>query len=190
MKTSAPIQNTPIIPSLFHVASRIEDFAPAIISRSAPSLNETPFADLMLHPEKLEAALKTAKMENNAFDSARTFGKSPVKRATRSATLKNRDDSSVRKPSNHSLVELKTTEFHLEAPFAESVKLAADFTDWDQFSLDMIKSEDGVWYTDVPLPPGQYAYRFIVDGEWCDDPHPVQLVPNPFGTTNAVVNVA
>jgi hypothetical protein len=190
MKTSAPIQNKPIISSLFHVASRIEDFAPAETLKSAPSLDQTPFAYLMLHPEKLEAALKTAKRENDAFDATRTFSQSPVKRATRSATSNNRDDGCVRKPSNHSLVELKATEFHLEAPFAESVKLAADFTDWEQFPLDMIKSEDGVWYTAVPLPPGHYSYRFIVDGRWCDDPHPAQLVPNPFGTVNAVVKVA
>jgi hypothetical protein len=190
MKTLALIQNKPIIPSLFHIASSIEDFALAETLKSAPSLDQTPFADLMLHPEKLEAALKTAKSENDAFDAARTFSKSPVKCATRSATSKNRDDSSVRKAPNHSLIELKATEFHLEAPFAESVKLAADFTDWEQFPLDMIKSKDGVWYTAVPLPAGHYSYRFIVDGQWCDDPHPVQLAPNPFGTTNAVVNVA
>ncbi len=82
MKTSAPIQNKPIIPSLFYIASHIEDFAPATISKSTPPLSETPFADLMLHPEKLEAALKTAKRENDAFDAARTFSKNPVERAT------------------------------------------------------------------------------------------------------------
>ena len=190
MKTSAPVQNKPLIPSLFQIASRIEGFAPTTASKSAPPSSETPFADLMLHPEKLEAALKTAKRENGAFDSARTFSKSPVKRATRSATSKDHDDSSVRKLSDHLLVELKTTEFHLEAPFAESVKLAADFTDWDQFPLDMIKSEDGVWYTTVPLPPGHYSYRFIVDGEWCDDPSSVlHLHDNPLGRANAVVEV-
>jgi hypothetical protein len=54
----------------------------------------------------------------------------------------------------------------------------------------MIKSEDGVWYIAVPLLLGHYSYRFIVDGEWCDDPHSVQRVSNPFGTTNAVVHVA
>jgi hypothetical protein len=191
MKTSASVQNKPIIPSLFHIASRIEDFAPTIISKSAPPLNETPFADLMLHPEKLEAALKTAKMENDAFDSARTFSKSPVKWAIRNATSKDRDDSSARNLSGHSLVELKTTEFQLEAPFAESVKLAADFTDWELFPLDMIKSEDGVWYATVPLPPGNYSYRFIVDGEWCDVPSSVlRLYDNPFGGASAVMVVA
>jgi 1,4-alpha-glucan branching enzyme len=88
------------------------------------------------------------------------------------------------------LIELKPTEFHLEAPFAESVKLAADFTEWEKFPLDMMKSEDGVWYTTVPLPPGHYSYRFIVDGEWCDDPRSMlRLHSNPFGRANAVMEV-
>jgi len=82
MKTSATIQHKPIIPSLFQIASRVEDFAPANTSKSAPSLDETPFADLMLHPEKLAAALRFAKSQNDTFDAARKFGQSPAKRAT------------------------------------------------------------------------------------------------------------
>jgi hypothetical protein len=81
MKTSAAIQNQPIIPSLFQIAARMGDFAPALPS-------QTPFADLMLHPDKLEAALKTARSENDAFDAKRQFSQSPAKRATRSATSK------------------------------------------------------------------------------------------------------
>ena len=189
MKTSALIQNKPIIPSLVQVASRIGDFAPATTSNSAPP-PQTPFVDLMLHPEKLEAALKIARIENDAFDAARTFSREgSLKRATRSAAPKNRDGSSAEKPSNHSLIGLKTIEFHVQAPSARSVKLAADFTDWEKYPLDMIKSRDGVWFTNVPLSPGQYSYRFIVDGRWCDDPQSAQRVPNPFGTVNAVVNV-
>ena len=98
------------------------------------------------------------------------------------------DDDAVSK--NRSIVELKRTEFHLAAPFAESVKLAAEFTDWEKFPLDMVKAEDGVWYTVVPLPPGHYSYRFIVDGEWCDDPRPIfRLHNSPFGRVNAMVEV-
>jgi len=190
MKTSAPVQNKPLIPSLFQIASRIEGFAPTTASKSAPPSSETPFADLMLHPEKLEEALKIAKNENDAFDTSRKFSQSPAKRATRSAASINLDDSNVGKPSSHSLIELKPTKFHLEAPFAESVKLTADFTEWEKFPLHMMKSKDGVWYTTVPLPPGHYSYRFIVDGEWCDDPSSVlRLHDNPFGRANAVMEV-
>ena len=84
---------------------------------------------------------------------------------------------------------LINTEFSLEAPMARSVKLAADFTDWDRFPLDMIQSVDGMWWTIVPLLPGEYNYRFLVDGQWCDDPRNIQRVPNPFGTSNAVIQV-
>jgi Glycogen recognition site of AMP-activated protein kinase len=183
MKTSAAIEHTPVTQSLFHATTRIENFTPVTNS----NLDQTAFAELLLHPDQLEVAFRIAKSENDAFDASRTFGRSVNKCIPRTASPIRK---SARQPSRPSRSELKITEFHLRVPFAESVKLAAEFTDWEKFPLDLIKSEDGVWHTNVPLPPGQYAYRFIVDGQWYDDPHPVQLVPNPFGTINAVVKVA
>jgi hypothetical protein len=84
MITSAAIQNQPIIPSLFQIATRV------VVSESSPP-NQTSFADLMLHPDKLEAALKTARSENDAFDAKRKFSQNPAKRAMRSATSKSSD---------------------------------------------------------------------------------------------------
>jgi hypothetical protein len=66
----------------------------------------------------------------------------------------------------YSSTELKWTQFQLEASHANSVKLAAEFTDWEKFPLDMIRSKMGVWSITVPLAPGNYSYRFIVDDEW------------------------
>jgi len=60
------------------IASRNEDFALATATKSAPPVDKTPFADLMLHPEKLETALKIAKRENDAFEASRTFGRSAI----------------------------------------------------------------------------------------------------------------
>ena len=79
--------------------------------------------------------------------------------------------------------------FRLEAPSAHSVKLAADFTDWEKTPLKMSKHAKGVWQTEVPLAAGHYSYRFIVDGRWQDDPHCSQREQNPFGTANAVIDV-
>ncbi|HSY75142.1 MAG TPA: isoamylase early set domain-containing protein [Dongiaceae bacterium] len=186
MKTSAFIENEPLIPSLFQIAARFEDFVRPAAPKPVPAPHPTPFAELMLHPEKLEAALKTAKSENDAFAASRTFGRSAANNATRSVSSKS---DGARQLSGQSRSELKRTEFYLEAPLAESVKLAADFTAWEKFPLDMIKTESGAWFTVVPLAPGQYSYRFIVDGKWCDDPRPDQRVPNPFGTVNAMVEV-
>ena len=80
--------------------------------------------------------------------------------------------------------ELKRTEFSLEALSAKSVKLAGDFTDWEKSPLEMTKANNGVWRVEVPLASGSYSYRFIVDGQWRDDPNCVSRIPNPFGTTN------
>jgi hypothetical protein len=183
MKNSAPIQNKPMIPSLFQVASRFEDLAPAVISGYAPPLSQSPFVSLMFHPEKLEAMLKITEMED------RTAGPRPARRATRNATPKSGNGGGMGKLAGRSPRELKKIEFVLEAPSARSVKLAGDFTDWGKFPLDLMQSEDGVWFSVVPLTPGQYSYRFIVDGQWCDDPRSIQHVSNPFGTENAVLTV-
>jgi 1,4-alpha-glucan branching enzyme len=60
----------------------------------------------------------------------------------------------------------RRAEFHLIAPYARSVEVAADFTKWETFPLDLIHSEGGIWYAVVPLKPGRYSYRFIVDYQW------------------------
>ena len=181
MKTSFS-QNKPVDPPVAKILARPKD-------SSATPLSQTPFSDLMQHPKKLEAALKTAKGENEAFAASRRFGH---RHADNSATNESLKNQGARKSASHShsSSEFKKTEFFLEARFAQSVKLAADFTDWEKCPLDMVKSRDDVWSILIPLAPGSYSYRFIVDGVWCDDPYSVLHEPNPFGTTNAVVKVA
>jgi 1,4-alpha-glucan branching enzyme len=86
--------------------------------------------------------------------------------------------------------EVKQTEFFLEVLSAKSVRLAADFSDREKFPLEMSKSENGIWRVVVPLASGNYSYRFIVDGQWCDDPHCVYRIPNSFGPIKATRKVA
>jgi hypothetical protein len=42
----------------------------------------------------------------------------------------------------------------------------------------------------VALPPGTHHYRFIVDGEWRDDPECTLRVANPYGTQDNVRQIA
>jgi 1,4-alpha-glucan branching enzyme len=86
--------------------------------------------------------------------------------------------------------ELKKTEFSLEALSAKSVKLAGDFTDWEKAPLEMTKAKNGIWRVEVPLASGNYSYRFIVDGQWSDDPQCNYHIPNSFGSQNATRKVA
>jgi len=76
--------------------------------------------------------------------------------------------------------------FSYTAPGAMSVLLAGDFTHWQGNPIPMKKQADGSWRATVKLAPGTYHYRFIVDGEWRDDPECTLRVPNPFGQENCV----
>ena len=80
--------------------------------------------------------------------------------------------------------------FSLHAPEAMSVQLAGDFTQWQERPISLQKGADGVWRTAVLLPPGKHHYRFLVDGEWRDDPECALREPNPYGGENMTRQVA
>ena len=78
----------------------------------------------------------------------------------------------------------------LTRPDAEEVGIAGSFNDWHPSVTPMIRLNDGMWAKELALPPGRYEYRFVVDGEWVDDLAATELIPNVFGTANAVLVVA
>ncbi len=80
--------------------------------------------------------------------------------------------------------------FSIAAPGAMSVQLVGDFTQWQQMPINLHKGADGIWRTTVELGPGAHHYRFLVDGQWRDDPECALRVPNPYGGHNAVCQVA
>jgi 1,4-alpha-glucan branching enzyme len=82
--------------------------------------------------------------------------------------------------------KLVKTGFGLLAPRARSVFLTGNFNQWNPSSHPLKKDRQGIWKISLPLNPGQYEYRFFVDGEWHNDPNCPSLVENPFGTVNCV----
>jgi 1,4-alpha-glucan branching enzyme len=80
----------------------------------------------------------------------------------------------------------KKTEFSLFAPSVQSVFLAGDFNQWDLSSRPLRRDKSGMWKISLNLNPGQYEYRFFVDGEWQSDPSCCDFVDNPFGTLNCL----
>jgi len=79
--------------------------------------------------------------------------------------------------------------FRFSAPTAMSVLLVGDFTHWQQRGIPMQKGKDGIWSAAVTLPAGKHTYRFIVDGEWQDDPECTVRVANPYGSQDMVRQV-
>ena len=80
--------------------------------------------------------------------------------------------------------------FTFSAPGAGSVQLVGDFTQWQERPINLRKGTDGVWRATVELNPGTHHYRFIVDGEWHDDPECVLRTQNPYGSEDMLRQVA
>lgn len=102
---------------------------------------------------------------------------------------KNATRTAARRATTAAAAKTSPQTFAFTAPEAMSVQLVGDFTNWQERPISMQKGADGVWRTTVELPPGTYHYRFLVDGQWRDDPECALRVPNPFGTQNAVRQV-
>ena len=77
---------------------------------------------------------------------------------------------------------------------AADVRLAGDFNGWvpDKDVQSTVESEGStrVWTKVLSLPPGTYEYRYVVDGEWREDPENPLAVPAPVGGRNSVLVVS
>lgn len=80
--------------------------------------------------------------------------------------------------------------FTFFAPTAENVMLVGSFTQWEQNPISLKKQKDGTWKATVPLQPGEYQYRFLVDGQWQDDNQCPERRDNGFGQQNCIRQVS
>jgi len=78
----------------------------------------------------------------------------------------------------------------LSAPDAEAVSLMGDFNGWNRKVHPMKQGVDGIWKKIIMVQPGRYEYRFLVDGEWWNDPVNDHVCSNCFGTVNNVLEVS
>jgi 1,4-alpha-glucan branching enzyme len=79
--------------------------------------------------------------------------------------------------------------FELRAPEAKEVSLAGSWTEWEKKAVRLRKQKNGTWKSTVSLAPGVYEYRFLVDGQWADDPQCADRRPNGYGAENCVREV-
>ena len=93
------------------------------------------------------------------------------------------------KKKQENKTQKKRITFKLEASGAKEAILAGDFNSWDAEKHLMKRDNKGRWSKIVTLSPGRYEYKFLVDGEWQNDPGNDQVVPNSFGTLNNFLNV-
>ena len=66
------------------------------------------------------------------------------------------------------------------------VSVAGEWNGWNA-GVDLLTDEDGdgIFEGTVLLEPGRYEYKFVVDGNWYEDPEAAESVPNPYGSSNS-----
>ncbi|MEM7228307.1 MAG: AAA family ATPase [Planctomycetota bacterium] len=72
----------------------------------------------------------------------------------------------------------------------QTVAIAGDFNQWSPTATFMtLNREVGVFEAHLPLAPGRYEYRLVVDGVWGVDRFNPLARPNPHGDFNNILNV-
>lgn len=80
------------------------------------------------------------------------------------------------------------TRLTLRDKSAQRVEVLGDFTNWKP--IDATRAENGVWYVDLRIPPGDYRYAFRVNGSTWRVPEGVVAMDDDFGGKSARLVVA
>lgn len=84
---------------------------------------------------------------------------------------------------------LRAVTFEYFNAAAGEVRLAGSFNGWQPQTTPLARRRDGLWSVELLLQPGHHEYRFVVDGQWLDDPLAARYAANPYGGLNGVVEV-
>ncbi len=82
---------------------------------------------------------------------------------------------------------------HFRDGTAGDVRIAGDFNGWvPDKGVDSRIDSDGetrIWTKILHLPPGTYQYRYVVDGEWREDPENAHSLPAGGSERNSILVV-
>ena len=79
--------------------------------------------------------------------------------------------------------------FVIRAAGATRVQIAGDFNDWNPDRTPLMHVDRDTFQIKVPLMPGKYQYRYVVDGNWRNDPDNHNVEMNPYGELNNVIEM-
>ncbi len=83
----------------------------------------------------------------------------------------------------------KRVNFTFRAPEAGAVFVAGTFNGWNNKANPLKKNREGLWSATLYLFSGHYEYRFIVDGQWENDPACSRRRLNRFGEYDCILTV-
>ena len=90
---------------------------------------------------------------------------------------------------NEKKIARRSVTFKLEDAPGRQVFVAGCFSNWEPKHKLADREGRGVYTARILLAPGEYQYKFVVDGEWRLDSANPNFVPNDFGTLNSLLKV-
>ena len=80
--------------------------------------------------------------------------------------------------------------FEFEDAPGKEVFLAGSFNNWQIEKELKDRENSGIYRCQLRLLPGEYQYKFIVNGNWCLDAENPNFTTNNFGTLNSLLTVS
>jgi 1,4-alpha-glucan branching enzyme len=71
-----------------------------------------------------------------------------------------------------------------------SVFLVGDFNDWNERSHPLRKANAEKYELEVHLRPGNYRFKYLIDGIWWNDPDAEAYEPNPWGSEDSIIRIS
>jgi chromosome partitioning protein len=88
------------------------------------------------------------------------------------------------------LPRLNEVMLSVSAPDAKEVYLAGEFNNWKLDEFSRMEQNNGCWTKRLNLNNGKYRYRFVIDGNWSQDPANPLTQLNTYGTLDSLLEVS
>ena len=86
-------------------------------------------------------------------------------------------------------VSRRAVDFEFDDAPGKQVFLAGSFNNWQMTTPMTDKQRPGHYTRRLLLEPGEYQYKFVVNGEWRLDGSNPCFAPNGFGELNSLLKV-
>ena len=108
---------------------------------------------------------------------------------TPSLALEKTMEKRMKEILKEALPKLNTVTLTVKAPEAKEVYLAGEFNNWKLDENSRMEKSNGCWTKNLNLNIGKYRYRFVIDGNWTEDPSNPEKQLNPYGAMDSLLKI-
>ncbi len=98
-------------------------------------------------------------------------------------------EKKMREIIKEKLPKLNEVALSINVPDAKEVYCCGDFNGWKLDDSSRMQRDNGSWNKKIALKPGQYRYRFVIDGKWVEDPNNPVKELNPYGEMDSLIKL-